>query len=1107
MRGQNLVIEGPPGTGKSQTITNLIAAALANGKTVLFVSEKLAALEVVRRRLDEAGLGLFCLELHSHKTRKDSLLTDLAARLKAHGSFRDPKELDQQLSIAEEKKRLLTRYVALINRELQPYDSTVFDVLWARDLAYQQLPFDRSLVENVLLPTVLQFTRTNVTQAEQFLAVYAQHLIAILRAGSTLEGHPWAWVAGSLSFQDQERVCDLLEQFAATVRGVRPARLALAGISGITLNESAQGLAAARDILAALPDADELLPRQLFAPCRDARVRAALTEFVDVVGNVAATHQMLAAATSRASAAPLLRKDVGDLLARTASSLAALGFHEDHGAQLRERLEQGRATERAMADGEEGFAAIAALLGCQAPFDTRTIDLLFNCLQAFDKTPLEVLHLRSPQLESEGVDRIVGAAAARARRIRDQHGRLDDTFNLSTVFETTDAPRLRAHASAIEDANVWQRWFGRGYRTARKTFKKFARDTRKPSRQQMTQDFRSLAEHHQARTEFDSDKQCRELLGGHFKGVETKWDDLQRLVSWYQDVFTLLPEVDENSVAFRDLLLKSRTERLKAVNAGLAAHPKNRVVVEQLRTTISQLPTAPGASGPATRPIAELQTRLKAANSHLEEGIAALLMADLRPEVTVSSVAGLLKAANSHRAGLAHIESQEQIRNLLGDLYQGIDSDFGRVTAAVRFADSVVNKMIPTATAEWLLSEEYFSRLGQLRQWLSQTVRACDEISQIRADIRTLAASNDWHTDENEPLESVVQKAERALEQREELAQWLHFLRARGESTQAGLGKLTSLADGARIAPLHLLPAFRFIFHNTLARSLFAEHPDLFGFSGVTHEQIREQFAKADKQVIRLYRERVAAIVDRRQAPYGNQSGPVKTWTELALITHEIGKQKRHLPIRQLVRRAATALQGMKPCFMMGPLSVAQYLAPGRLRFDLVVMDEASQLKPEEAIGAIARAGQMVIVGDPKQLPPTNFFQRVAFDDDSAGDDEDRTAIEEGESILDVASTLYQPVRRLRWHYRSRHHSLIAFSNREFYQGDLVIFPSAYHESPSLGIKYPRCARRRFRRTAQCARSGGDRRRRAGPHAGSAGRIFGRGCTQFRAEGADRRAS
>jgi very-short-patch-repair endonuclease len=180
----------------------------------------------------------------------------------------------------------------------------------------------------------------------------------------------------------------------------------------------------------------------------------------------------------------------------------------------------------------------------------------------------------------------------------------------------------------------------------------------------------------------------------------------------------------------------------------------------------------------------------------------------------------------------------------------------------------------------------------------------------------------------------------------------------------------------------------------------------------------------------------------------------VGTWTDLGLVTHEIKKQKRHIPIRQLVSRAGAALQAMKPCFMMGPLSVAQYLSPGKVRFDLIVMDEASQLKPEDAIGAIARGGQIVIVGDPKQLPPTNFFQRLAMEEEEDPRPDGATVVEESESILDVASTLYQPVRRLRWHYRSKHHSLIAFSNREFYQGDLVIFPSAYHESPDLGVKY-----------------------------------------------------
>ena len=100
------------------------------------------------------------------------------------------------------------------------------------------------------------------------------------------------------------------------------------------------------------------------------------------------------------------------------------------------------------------------------------------------------------------------------------------------------------------------------------------------------------------------------------------------------------------------------------------------------------------------------------------------------------------------------------------------------------------------------------------------------------------------------------------------------------------------------------------------------------------------------------------------------------------------------------------------------------------------------------------RGGQVVIVGDPKQFPPTNFFQRVSLDAEDDTDADERTAVEEGESILDVASTLFQPVRRLRWHYRSRHHSLIAFSNDEFYQRDLIIFPSAYHDDPSLGVKH-----------------------------------------------------
>ena len=902
MRGQNLVIEGPPGTGKSQTITNLIAAAMASGKTVLFVSEKLAALEVVRRRLDETGLGIFCLELHSHKTRKDALLNDLATRLKAGGSFRDPRDLDQHLSVVEEKKRLLTGYATLINKELQPFNATVFDILWARDIAYQELRFDRSLVEKLLLSTVIQFTPTDVAQTEHFLAVHAQHLGGVLRACSSLELHPWAWINASLSFEDQERICDLLERLASSVGNAAPVLRALVDV-GVAMPCTLQGLNMAADLLAVLPDVNEPLPSHILAPCRDPRARAALLDFMAAVENASTTRRALAAATAASNSAPLLRKDVGEFLAQTVAVLTARGHESSDSVRLRHDLEQGRAAERLLSKAESCLAALTALLGIQVSFDTQDIQRILNCLRALESAPVGVLHLRTPKLESDGAGHIIENAAVRTRELEQEHRKLDESFNLSMLTDPADAARLRAHAGAIEDAGIWQRLFGRQYRSGRRAYKALARHATKPSRKTIAHELRTVADHLQARTRFDADAGCLELLGSHFKGIETKWTDWLAIAAWYRDVFTLLPDSDESSVALRDLLLKARTERLNTINAALPTHQSNRATLDDLHSAILDLPMLARPNSSSPRSLDDLRNALKEANTFLEEAIAGLLMADLKADLPISSVGGLLKTAESHRASITRIDAHVHVRKILGSSYSEIDSDLRPVEAAVRFAESLAKSALPGIATEWLLCDEYEPRLRQLSHWLEQAALAARDIVECRKDIRSRASSSDWHADDGDGLEELSQRATRALENREELAQWLHFLRARAESRQAGLVKLTSLADGARIEPLHLLPAFRFIFHNTLARSLFAEHPDLFGFSGVTHEQIREQFAKADKQVIRLYRERVAAIVDRRQAPYGNQSGPVKTWTELALITHEISKQKRHLPIRQLVRR------------------------------------------------------------------------------------------------------------------------------------------------------------------------------------------------------------
>jgi superfamily I DNA and/or RNA helicase/very-short-patch-repair endonuclease len=159
-------------------------------------------------------------------------------------------------------------------------------------------------------------------------------------------------------------------------------------------------------------------------------------------------------------------------------------------------------------------------------------------------------------------------------------------------------------------------------------------------------------------------------------------------------------------------------------------------------------------------------------------------------------------------------------------------------------------------------------------------------------------------------------------------------------------------------------------------------------------------------------------------------------------VLRELAKQKAHLPVRKLVQGIPTLLPKLKPCLLMSPLSVAQYLDAAHSSFDVVVFDEASQILVWDAVGAIARGKQLVVVGDPKQLPPTSFFARSDNEDDAGMDGCENGPVKDLESILDECMGAGLPTLRLEWHYRSRHESLITFSNQRYYDSRLITFPS-----------------------------------------------------------------
>ena len=1052
LRGQNLVIEGPPGTGKSQTITNLIASALAKGKTVLFVSEKLAALEVVRRRLDDAGLGMFCLEVHSHKTKKGALLNDLAQRQAKKGTFRDPRDLDRHLSIVEEKKRLLTQYAALINKVIEPSHATIFDILWARDRYGQGIAAHRERLTPLTLPVVTQYTPTQFTQTEHLLSVYTQHLSAVLAACTGLDEHPWAWITKPLGFADEEHALSLPAELRTTVQRAEEYCDRLHTTAGIAIARTVRGLELAAHTLIVLPESGTPLVEDLLAPCQSAETRHTLAVFVGHVEAYHRAHKRLSASTTRPHT--LFAIDTLARLSGVHECLHKWGLDGRSVAEIKDIHTLVTETATSLSDAHTSYQAMLTLVGCDAPASITGAAFLVEAVRAVESAPFALLHLRHPAFEHEHTKHLVTKARDEAAALKDTASALSEEFDLTLGGGATTTTQLLDSAVTLLEASLWQRIFGRNYRTAVNTYRRVARKKQKTPRSQMSRALRDVAQHVQQRSAFDNHPLYGETLGTHFQGVNSAWDDLRAIVAWYEQILVTLPEHQAAAAPFRRLIFTARIEHLKTIKASTPQSEEHRAALTRLLARIGKfthaLPSQQTLIAAGT--FNETLDCLHKLTRDVSDALQTLQDTAMHNAVVLRTIPEILEAARQCCDAMTAVQADGPPR-LLGNAYRGINTAIEPIKYTVQFAKTVATGNLPRPTVEWLLHREHEGRLQDLRTWLRAVADCARSIQTLTEDLATLSGSAFWSANPQNSWSGLLALAEHALSAPDELTHWNHYLRLQIATAEAGLTRLTTLAQTRVLDSRDLVPAFHFVYYNTLARSVFTEQTDLSQITGVTQELLRKQFAAADKEAIRLYSERVAALIDQRQVPYGNQSGPVRTWTDMALVTHEINKQKRHIPIRQLLRRAANALVALKPCFMMGPLSVAQYLAPGQLKFDLVVMDEASQLKPEDAIGALARGGQVVIVGDPKQLPPTSFFQRVSLDDEDKTD-EDRTAVEEGESILDVASTLFQPVRRLRWHYRSRHHSLIAFSNEEFYQRDLIIFPSAYHDDPSLGVKH-----------------------------------------------------
>jgi very-short-patch-repair endonuclease len=1048
---KNMVIEGPPGTGKSQTITNLIAACLAEGKSVLFVAEKLAALEVVKARLTQAELAPFVLELHSNKTNKKKVLEEINRRI----AFRvqPPSELPRLLQQIESHRAELKTYTDIINSSGgNGFGHTLYQVMWRAERHRAALTVSESLLNQIDVPDAKSISEFELTRRMDCLRHLGDQFEAV--GGFDSSNPLWGFYPDRLVPGDEFRIEKLLSDAAEWAKGLQADSRELndfivgAKLEGLStknaFDQSTALLKAAQAVSPSLPF--DLIPGFFVADGTGQLAASTLADFENKLKLFAQIESIVAVGlTHEDAASPELAHGLAALATRAADLGAKLG-DVDSIEDLRRRLVEFAEKLEASCD--------AIKRACQQrgiPFDgsRQALEVVAGVAKAIINAPDEHLDLQSPLLAKDGALRSLEALAQLQSQYVEAQSALDRRLYLDALPDST---QIRGAISTLREGDAWYRIFQGRWRSAKKLHHSLLRTKSKVATVRRLSDLEQieamLALHERWKSDgawsgiLDHQAPMKPMdLSGHV--AVARWNKVVKKISEEVGATPIEPShcTPEKTRALRREYIALKSEAGSA-NTALAA-------LDELMPKLSD------AAHYELIETARFKSRDLAASI---DGQIAKLREHARDGASVEQVLLACKSAIVRATLRRSIEGNEIARRILGALFAGVDTKTEPAKNALAYALSFDKMGLVDGLKSRLRksdSREAAIFIGRQFGDIAVGLGRLDEFSAAMRHSGELDVGQfvgcSLHHDLHAFATALPDALAMASEASTMIMPWSLYIARRKESVDLPLAGFVDLLERGDIVPSELAAAYGYCAHSAIVRDAFRSIPQLGRFAGLKHNQIREEFKRLDKEIIRLRGKSIGNGCILRASPPDGRSGiRVNERTEMALLNHLLPQQRPRVPVRKMLVRAGQSIQALKPCFMMGPQAVAQYLSPGAVKFDLIIMDEASQLRPEEAIGAIARGGQLVVVGDPNQLPPTSFFSRVA----TVGDDEDdQFSTTDAESILDVCSGHFHPIRSLRWHYRSQHHSLIAFSNKHFYKSNLIIFPSPYGQGGKLGVR------------------------------------------------------
>ncbi|MBQ3411877.1 MAG: DUF4011 domain-containing protein [Oscillospiraceae bacterium] len=1036
--GTSFVMQGPPGTGKSQTITNIIAEALADGKKVLFVSEKAAALQVVLKRLAEVGLDDFCLSLHNYKANKKEIIDSIGANLSLKEEYVDSSELRELTELFRDRE-FLNKYASELHEPIAPLDESIYSAFGKITKLKQATPLEFRIEHP-----------EDVTKDQYASFLYS--VIAFEKAlkgiGTKLSENPWfntKATSSGTTFKDQ--LINQTDGLSDKLRSVKEKAAKIEQKLNTGKNDSladVETLISTADVLINKPSSinRNWFDTQILFSCEQSVLEGRmhserLSEYQDrVSGNWNDS---------------IFDYDIAPIKEYFNDEYSWIYSTNDTNTELEQQIEDNRDI------ASELFEEMEVVLEA---FREGSELLSYRCTESFESLEMvsKVLGLaaEAPYLEpswfdarkNEEIVPIIREAQIHSGNIASYTEDIMNNWEASVFSIDADSMLARFKTEYVGLFHTMKPSYKEDIKTLRLHAKSIGGKIDESEAVDLLQKIKSLNDE---KAWFDSHNDVFvDAIGGQYHGAETDWTRILDGMQKALDIVAVFPYANIPEETVNALVGITNSIQLSG-NARRIAEVISSKEIDELKGKIATARFLSVELNECIIPkevLPQISRFIDSCNaqSHYYTSLVENKREPVLTKKEVDDLVSDIDVITQEKKWFS--DNGSTLRGLFEGSYNGSATDWISIEnglKAVRrltelFAGNVPENVLSLACSN-------VTDVVDKEELLSDLIPSFNEAEEKVNAFTSYFNDADFI---NADLITVADKYDRCIDGFDELNKWLDYAETREECDKLGLSGFTSSVSELDNTVPDVTEAFEKAFYIQWINVQLNKVKSVQTFRKRVHEQKLEQFVDLDSKQYEISRKRIR---EKIISSFPSVNTVARAGSQLGILRHQMELKRRVMPLRRLFQSIPDLLLTLKPCLMMSPLSVAYFLDADAYKFDIVIFDEASQIFPQDAIGAIFRANQVIIAGDTRQLPPTNFFAAntnngsEGYDDDEGYDDESYDSIlEETASIL--------PSRTLLWHYRSRQEHLIAFSNQEIYKNELITFPSSNESEPDTGVEF-----------------------------------------------------